>query len=241
MLNYILVQNKLVHGEDAATGYHAQTVQSEDRSTADFIKVMAELKGGATEGEAAQWLDILRRAIVSELSRGCNVNIKGVLNAGVNIKGSFPDSQASFDPSVNTLHVSMTASREIIKALRGISTSHVSEASSGIFIGHVQDAASGTEDIMLTPSMVCRVFGRKIKLAGNNASVGIYLVDDTGNALKVDDTAISHNSDKEIDFVIPALVPGNYQIKVITMSSGGKTLLAAARSYTFAEILTVES
>jgi hypothetical protein len=240
MINYILKPNTLkAPGANAPTGFHAQTVQSEERTTADFIRVMADTKGGATEGEAAQWLDVVRRTLISELARGCNVNLKGFFNANVNIKGPFPASDSSFDPARNTLHVGMSVSRAITKELKDSPTHHVSEASSGIFIGHVQDAASGTEDSILTPGMVCRVRGSKIKLAGDDPTVGVAFLGAEGETTLIAPTAVSRNGDRQIDFVIPNLSPGAYRVRVTTMFAGSAKQLTSPRSYTFPTPLTV--
>ncbi|GHT93049.1 hypothetical protein FACS1894140_5860 [Spirochaetia bacterium] len=242
MINYILKPNTLkAPGADAPTGFHAQTVQSEERHTADFIRIMADIKGGATEGEAAQWLDVVRRTLISELARGSNVSLKGFFNANVNIKGPFPASDSSFDPARNKLHVGISVSRAITKEIKDSATRHVSEASSGIFIGHVQDAASNTEDSILTPGMVCRVRGSKIKIAGDNPAVGVAFLDADGEATLIAPTAISRNGVNEIDFVIPNLSPGAYRVRVTTMYAGSGTLLASPRTCMFPTPLTVGS
>ncbi|GHU02563.1 hypothetical protein FACS1894147_04710 [Spirochaetia bacterium] len=240
MIDYILKPNTLkAPGAPAPTGFHAQTVQSEERTTADFISIMADTKGGATKGEAAQWLDVVRRTLISELARGSNVNLKGLFSANVNIKGPFPASDSSFDPARNKLHVGISVSRAITKEIKDSATRHVSEASSGIFIGHVQDAASGTEDSVLTPGMVCRVRGSKIKIAGDAPTVGVAFLGAGGEETLIARTAISHNGVNEIDFVIPNLAHGAYRVRVTTMYAGSGIQLASPRSYTFPAPLTV--
>jgi hypothetical protein len=102
MIDYILKPNTLSHGGVPASGYHAQTVQGENRTTADFIRTMVNLRGGVTEGEAAMWLDLVIRAFFFEVSQGRDVNLQGFLSACVNIKGSFPNADSTFDPGVNS-------------------------------------------------------------------------------------------------------------------------------------------
>jgi hypothetical protein len=112
-------------------------VQSEDRTTADFVRTMTSLRGGVTEGEAAQWLDLVVRSFIFELSQGRAVNIKGFLNAKVDIQGNFPNAEAPFDPARDKLHVGVSVSREVAKAITGSATRRVSDAASGLYIEHV--------------------------------------------------------------------------------------------------------
>ncbi|GHU03671.1 hypothetical protein FACS1894147_07930 [Spirochaetia bacterium] len=236
MLEYILKPNTV---GTAPVGLHAQTVQTEERTTADFVRVMAETKGGATEGEAAQWLDVMRRSFISELSRGCNVNLAGFLSAQATMKGDFPTSDSPFDSTRNTIHGSINFSPAINKILAAMPSRRVSDASSGIYIEHIIDIASGKEDSKLTPGMGERIRGSKIKVAGEHPLVGLYLTDADGNDTKVALTAIIRNGPAEIEFVCPLLAPGEYTLRITTMFSNGHSLLNAPRSYTFPTPLTI--
>jgi hypothetical protein len=239
MINYIVKPKPIAPGSEVAGGYVAQTVQSEDRTIADFVRTMTSLRGGVTEGEAAQWLDLVIRSFIFELSQGRAVNIKGFINAHVEIRGSLPNAEATFDPARNSLHVSVTVSRDVTRAIAGSPTGRVSDAASGIYIEHVHDAASNTDDSTLTPGMVLKIFGSKIKLAGDAPTVGVTFLDADGEPIQVAPAAISHNTDREIDLVTPNLSPGTYLVRVTTMYSGSTRLLAATRSYTFPTVLTV--
>ncbi|GHV77489.1 hypothetical protein AGMMS49942_23100 [Spirochaetia bacterium] len=96
MIDIILKPNTV--GENPR-GFHAVTVQGENRTTADFIKTMTSIRGGVTEGECAQWIDLVIRTFFFELSQGRSVNIKGFINANVHVKGDFPASDSPFDPA----------------------------------------------------------------------------------------------------------------------------------------------
>jgi hypothetical protein len=240
MINYILKPNTLERAGQPATGFHAQTVQSEERTTADCILIMAGIKGGATAGEAAQWLDVMRRALISELARGCNVNVKGFFTAGVNLKGNFPFNDSPLDPAVNTLHPSVSFSRDIFRAIEHSPVRRVTDAASGIYIESVYDVASGAENSTLTPGMVLQLHGRKIKLAGDDPSVGVSFIDANDGHTLVPKAAVSRNGDRRIDLVIPLLPAGVYRVKVTTMHSSSKALLAAPRDYTYPVDLTVD-
>jgi hypothetical protein len=88
--------------------------------------------------------------------------------------------------------------------------------------------------------MVLIIHGYKIKLMGDASTIGVVFIDADGEAIPVVSAAISHNTDREIDLVIPNLESGTYQVRVTTHYSG-KALLKQARSYTFPTPLTVGS
>jgi hypothetical protein len=239
MVNFTLQPNTLSHNGELPTGYHAMTVQSENRTTADFIRMMMATKGSGTAGEAEQWLDVFVRTFILELSQGRNVNIKGFINAGVSIKGTFPDYESGYDPERNSVSPNVYFSRDIFRAVANSPTNRVSEAASGIFIGNVLDIGSGARDSALTPGNVLKIFGSKIKVVGTASAVGVYFIDVDGEATEVPGNAISRNTAKELNVVVPNLPSGTYQVKVTTQYSNGKTLLAEPRSYLCNSLLTV--
>jgi hypothetical protein len=202
--------------------------------------MMIAAKGGGTEGEAANWLDVVVRTFILELSQGRSVNIKGFVTANVNIKGTFPYPDSSFDPLANKLRVSISPSRAITNAIKDSPVNRVSDASSGLYIEHVHDVASDTTDSVLTPGMVLKIYGSKMKIAGDAPNVGVAFIDAEGAETLVPMTAVSRNGDREIDLVLPSLSAGAYTVQVTTMSSGSSgTHLVAARSFTFPTVLTV--
>jgi hypothetical protein len=236
MINVILKPNTV--GENP-TGFHALTVQGENRTTADFIRTMMSIRGGVTEGECALWIDLVKRAFVFELSQGRIVNIDGFISANVHIQGDFPRSDSSFDPTRNTVHGSINFSRVINKILAASPVHHVSDAASGLYIEHIHDIASGTEDRVLTPGMGIRIRGNKMKIAGDDPAVGITIINAAGGSVMVDAAAIMRNGPREIEFICPSLPPGTYRLQVTTMYAGGNGLLKEPRSYIFPVFLTI--
>jgi hypothetical protein len=114
---------------------------------------------------------------------------------------------------------------------------HITDAGSGIYITHVLDVGSGADNSALTPGNVLKIFGSKIKIEGNAA--GASFIDANGDATAVPFNAVSRNTAKELNLVVPNLPTGAYQVKVTTQFTGSKTLLAIPRSYLFDPVLTV--
>jgi hypothetical protein len=238
MIDYILVPNTL--GENP-TGFHAITVQTENRTTEDFIRLMAELKGGATEGEAAQWFDVIQRAMVEELQRGGNFNLKGFAHGKVDVLGTFANPDSNIDHVNNKLRATISFSSAFQKKIDGSATRRVPAENSGMFIEHVHDVASNTNDDKLTPGMGLQVFGGKIKVAGPGATNGVAFLDADGDPIDVPPAAIIHNGDKLIELVTPNLLAGTYHLQITTQYSTSGTLLQEPRTYIFPHALTVGS
>jgi hypothetical protein len=236
MIDYILLPNTV--GENP-TGYHAQVVQTEQRTGDDFINTMMKLRGGLTRGEAEQILDLIRRAVIDESSMGNNIIIPGLCNLLPAIRGNFATPESAFDSTVNSIHLTVTASRALTKAIAGSPTRRVPAENSGMFIEHVRDVASNTIDNLLTPGYVLQLHGSKFKIAGPGATNGIAFLDADNDPIDVPPAAVSRNGDKQIDFVIPNLSPGVYHIRIITEYAGSSKLLAAPRTYIFPVDLTV--
>jgi hypothetical protein len=226
-------------GGEPPTGYHAMTVQGENRTNEDLINTMSRLKGGSTKAECRQALAQVVEAMNFEFALGNTIIIKGLLNAKVDIKGTFPYADSSFDPQRNTLHASVSLSREIQKAIQGATVIRVSDAASGIYIEHVRDVFTDTEDSGLTSGMVLKIFGNKIKVAGDHPTVGVYFVDSDGVEIPVPFGAISHNGDKEVDVVTPMLSEGEYTLRIKTQNAGGSSLHPDVKVCDFNVVLTV--
>jgi hypothetical protein len=60
----------------------------------------------------------------------------------------------------------------LVKELSGATMNRVSDASSGIYIEHVHDVGSNTDDSALTPGNVLKIYGSKIKIAGDAPAAG---------------------------------------------------------------------
>lgn len=112
-------------------------------------------------------------------------------------------------------------------------------AENGSRIAQVTDVKNDTVNDQLTPDRNLRISGYKIKLAGDDASVGVYFHNlDTNTSTQVDASDIVTNNPSELIVVIPALASGEYQLEIITQYAVGSTL-KETRSAVFEKRLTV--
>jgi len=112
-------------------------------------------------------------------------------------------------------------------------------AESSAVILQVTDVKSGSVNDLLTPGRNLKIVGSKIKIMGDDSSVGIYFVDvATQGRTKVEQSDIVTNNPSEVIVVIPALATGTYQLEIVTQFTGSY-LLKESRTTTFDRELTV--
>jgi len=93
----------------------------------------------------------------------------------------------------------------------------------------------------LTPGGGVNLTGNKIKIDGDNATVGIRLTNEaTKEVTLIAKTAVLVNDPSKITFVVPAgLASGDYKLTIITQYSSTSHFLKEPRSYTFDYVLNV--
>jgi hypothetical protein len=185
-------------------------------------------------------LDILKEVAIEKLANGASVYF-GLGFFSLDVRGVFFGDQAKWDPTQHSLHVKTTASAEVRQAIKATSVNVRGMASSGTVINQVKDVASGEESSRLTPGGGVNLTGSKMRIAGDDPTVGIHLLNQsTGEDRQLAPTAILVNDPAKITFIVPADLPvGDYTLSLTTQFSTAAQLLKEARTYVFPYVLTV--
>ena len=78
----------------------------------------------------------------------------------------------------------------------------------GTVINSVTDIASGEVNTRLTPGGGVNLIGSKIRISGDNATIGIILTNEaTSETTTIPLNAILTNNPSKISFVVPASLP----------------------------------
>ena len=94
------------------------------------------------------------------------------------------------------------------------------------------DTATSLSGFTATAGRNFTLTGQRIKLAGDDPSVGITLTDAEGEVTRITDDMIALNQPSKLIFLIPAgLADGEYKLTVTTQYSSGQ-LLKTPRSVT---------
>jgi hypothetical protein len=112
-------------------------------------------------------------------------------------------------------------------------------AENGSYIAEVQDVASGTTNERLTSGGVMTVLGNRIKIAGEETSCGLYLVNTADEtAVKIPGNFVE-NHPSRLSVQLPALTAGSYRVRVVTQYTHGSTLLKEPRQIDYSVELAV--
>ena len=184
--------------------------------------------------------ELLKEVAMEEVANGASVQF-GLVYNHLKAIGVFIGDNARWDSSQHALELSSTPTAEFRNVIKTISVDVRGMAGSGLAINSVTDVSSGQENSQLTPGGGANIAGIRIKLEGDDPSVGISLTNqDTNDVITVPKTSILVNDPSKITFIVPADLPaGDYKLAISTQFSLSSTLLKEPRTYTFDYVLNV--
>jgi hypothetical protein len=158
------------------------------------------------------------------------------------VTGRFDGEAAQYDASKHAKGVIMIPSHEMTRELAPAKVTVLGVAPAGPVINRVEDLYTGTENDTVTPGRNLRIYGQRLRIAGDPAVVGVWIIITGERELRVrlDDRDVVDNTPSMLTIIVPDLVPGGYYIEVVTQSTtSAKTLLKEPRTYRFEVLLTV--
>jgi hypothetical protein len=184
--------------------------------------------------------DVLERADrirKQKLLEGYSIQT-GVCHISPRVQGSWHGTTAVYDPTKHHITFDMHATSELHAEAASVHVEVIGVKDSGADIGLVIDATTGKSDGAITSGKTVRILGHKIRVAGDDPTVGVWFTA-TGGGEPVKVTTIVINKPKELIVECPALAAGSYTLTVVTMFTTGKTLLKEPRTIEYALPLTV--
>jgi len=216
-------------------------VSSERSLSVEDICKSAVTRGGADISAEAMrhGVELFQKEMAYLLCDGYAVNT-GYFTTTTKIKGIFNSPRETFNSDKHNILFLFNQGEALRKELANIEVDVMGVAESGLRIAQVTDVKSDTVNELLTPDRNLKISGYKIKLAGDDTSVGVYFRNvDTNTSTKVDASDIVMNNPSELIVVIPALQVGTYQLDIVTQFTVG-ALLKEPRSTTFEKLLVVK-
>jgi hypothetical protein len=154
------------------------------------------------------------------------------------IGGTFEHADAKADKEKNPVDFTFRRRQELRDVISRVTVEIEGAAESGAYIAEVEDVTSGTSDERLTSGGVVTILGSRIKIAGDDPSCGLYLVQTDGAVIKVTGNFVE-NHPARVSAQLPALSAGTYRIRIITQFSGGGVFLKEPRQIDYAPDLIV--
>jgi hypothetical protein len=187
-----------------------------------------------------QMADEIKR---SAIASGFSV-IDGVAQMRPSVPGRFEGAAAAFNPAVHSKSVIMMPSPEMNRAMQASKVVILGAATTGPVINRVEDVFSGTENRLITPGRNLRIYGQRLRIAGNDSGVvGVWFVcaDESSKRIRIDDRDLVDNEPSRLTLVVPALEPGGYFVEIVTQSSTNtKQMIREPRTHRFEILLTAE-
>ena len=162
-------------------------------------------------------VDVLSRAErikIDHLASGYAINTPGCY-ARVGIQGTFMGASAQFIKGEQKVVVSFTPGKLLRDVLSESKVDILGVATTGPVIGEVTDTFTGNTNSTITRGNVLRISGNRIKVAGDDTSVGVWLVSKVDQS-RTKVSQIITNMTGELIVMIPALAACDYILEVGT-------------------------
>jgi hypothetical protein len=194
----------------------------------------AEISAEAMEHAVNLWL----KEMSYQLCNGFSINT-GWFLANVSVKGVFHSPDEHFDPHKQTLVFDFHQGDKLRREIQETEVQVLGLADTGGRITQVLDMRTGSINDLLTPDRNLKISGHKIKIAGDHPDNGVFLLDESGNEIRIEPADIVMNHPSELMIIIPSLPSGGYRLMVRTQFSGSANPLKEPRSVSFDKTLHI--
>lgn len=172
---------------------------------------------------------------VTAIAEGKSV-VDGVGQYMATITGPFEGEKAAFDPAKNKLTASYVPGKLLRDTLKNVEID-TRPAVTGPVINSIIDSTTGEMNTQLTSAAPVVISGSNIKVAGDDAGIGVFFTKAGGTTQK--SPLLVHNNPSELTVMLPALEDGEYTLSIVTQSAAGNKLVKEPRTYTFPVLLYV--
>ncbi|GAB6391380.1 MAG: DUF4469 domain-containing protein [Treponematales bacterium] len=204
-------------------GEYIARLKTDKALTVEQVCAAATTRGGSDVNydTMVEAVTAFFQEMMYQLADGFSVSCLNFFSVHPKIGGTFPHADSPVDPTRNKVDFSFRKLAGMREVIEHIVVMIMGLAETEAYVAEVQDVATESVDETLTSGGAIRIQGRRIKITGDDPSVGLYVVNvATGAATKVTGNLID-NSASRIAALLPALAAGTYHIRIITQYSGG--------------------
>lgn len=225
--------------KETPAGYVARTA-SERTLNVKQICQAAVTRGGAdiSASSMEHATELFFKEMGYQLCDGFSVNT-GYFNASVSIKGTFESPTENFSKEKHLVLFRFNQGEKLRAEIPNIEVKVMGLADSSATILQVEDYKTGSVNDIITPNRNLKILGQKLKVAGDDPTVGIFFVDTTtGLETAVAPEDIVNNNPSELIILIPSLDAGTYTLKIVSQFAGS-VFLKEPRTTEYDKVLTV--
>lgn len=209
-----------------------KTLTKEDTAR-EIKRTGSELKLPTILSVTSQDSDIILEALLN----GDSV-ITDLCQFSPRILGAFDNPDAQFDPAIHKLTFDIIPTKKLRDALKNVKVINMGAKADVARIRLVTDTLTGLFDGSITASEDIMITGNNIKIAGDDAVVGIFFVADDGTTTKVT-RRLTQNDPSKVIARVPALADGSYTLRIVTCYNNGPQLLKTPRSLDYKDKLII--
>ncbi|GHV81404.1 hypothetical protein AGMMS49944_31950 [Spirochaetia bacterium] len=235
MLDYTTEENDLTENPD---NFRAQVTNVTSYTQEEIVNRIMNIGAGLTRSDVVSVLEAEKQVMAGIIAEGSAINTE-LFNAFPSIHGVFTSPADPVDGVTRKVKCNLHAGTALRDAVKQVRTRHITAAAKGPVITTVTDVKTGSMNNLLTPGRDVRIAGVKLRIAGEEAFIGLFFVPPGGEPIKVDPSDIVVNNHAELIACIPPLPAGTYQVRIITQYSGSGRFLKTAHTETFNKLLTV--
>ncbi|MBE6360657.1 MAG: DUF4469 domain-containing protein [Treponema bryantii] len=222
------------------------------RNTAGMHNVIAVIRNKSQLFDEASLVAssmLFKDAILELLKQGISINLFeiGTLYPSVqgNIENPNPDTT-----EIPELTLGFSPSQEALEAVGKAEVAMTQLEESLPVINIIEDLSTHKTDCSITPGMPLRIKGRRLKIAGDSDSVGLFFAPNDENGdfnkteadwIKIDESSFFKNTSSFLELILSnSLISGkNYTLIIKTAAGRGSVINKTIRTFVYDKPITI--
>jgi len=195
-------------------------------------------KSGLVNVDAMEYhVKLFLEEMADLLEYGNKINT-GYFSAQATVRGSFDSKADQYDSERHSVQIVFSTGHLIRQRAAKLKAEILRIIPNNYGIRTVTDAQTKLDTDKLVLNRLLVISGDKIKITGDDPTVGLYLIHaESGTELHFTASTLYQNGNGTLMLIVPELVSGTYQLKIVTQYGGKGSPLAQPRSCTYANLL----
>jgi len=226
--------------KNAKGKYLARTSKHSTYNIRDTCESLKNKSGSVNVDAMEYHVKLFFDEMTDLLEDGNKINT-GYFTAQANVRGAFDSKADQYDSERHSIQIVFSTGHLIRQRAAELKAEILRIGSNNYGIRTVTDAQTKSDTDKLVMNRLLVISGKKIKITGNDSTVGLYLTHTkSGAEHHFPASALYQNGNAILMLIVPELASGSYQLKIITQYAGKGTPLVQPRSCVYANLLHAE-
>lgn len=135
-----------------------------------------------------------------------------------------------WDDKVNSIYINFQQGKLLREGSAKTLVKILGTKQNSAYIIGSEDTTTRATDGTATPGRTFRIRGKKIRIAGDDPTVGVYIIDSDNNETKLSNDMIVLNNPSDLIVLLPAdLSKGTYEMRLVTQFCSSSAMLKTPR------------